>query len=310
MCLAFFVRRLGGSLEVRMALYQLDQYTQLTLDGFCKTSPKKVIADVSDIDGTVYKWQLLFDLVFGIARSFPEKAPLVEDLSYAVAQYRRRQGDFYVALHELLDILPQVFAGVPQDRIRRKAALIVDRQKSQVYTFPVALLRALRRLSSQYRGILIAITGAPQDIAELFCAEMGFDIVIGSRYEVDAQGRYTGVRDESSAIDKQVVMDAIERHCPVRWRIALGDSASDLPLLIRAQYRFAINPARDLQVKMVTRPELQIVRVMDHAKTGVHFALPDHQGSYRDVSLKDVLPRYLSHSGLFPTFPFLDPEIR
>jgi len=245
-------------------------------------------ADVSDIDGTVYKWQLLIMLVLGITDAFPKKKSLVKPLKHAIDDYRARRGEFGEVIRLLLLVIPEVFIGVPRSRVKNLAKVIAESEAPQVYTFPKKLYQILK---SQKR-ILIAITGAPQEVAEPFCAKLGFDFVIGADYKVNSKGMYTGEYDISSGIAKGLIMDTLANECGLKWdkSIGLGDSEADIPIFDRVGWPIAVNPNTSLIAHIRSHTEKPIAFVRDGQKSGVQIFLPTEQGYFIETRSIHILP--------------------
>lgn len=254
-------------------------------------------ADVSDIDGTVNVEQGLIQLELEIGRTYPERHKIVSQVEEGWHSYRNRQEPFGPVVHAAIAIIPELFRGLKRDDVAKLSEFVVQREASKMYAFPQALFRVLRGVTTGARGrhLLLAITGSPHDLALPMCKRLGFDAVVGSYYLVDNQGRYTGERDERPARDKGAVMDELSERCGISWEhgIALGDSPTDIPMFERCACRLAINPTIELQQWMREHPELEVVWVNDHQKTGSQLMKPNFVGLYRETALIEVLPHHI-----------------
>lgn len=259
----------------------------------------------SDIDGTVYQWQLLMDLVLTIAKNYPEKRPIVAPLRQAITNYRNRVSPFSIVISILIGIIPEVFKGVNKKRVVEFAARRAKRVKSKVYIFPKTLLQIAKNLDgTKDPYVLIAITGAPQEVAEPFCLELGFDVVIGSYYMANRRGIYTGKRDIDSGINKGLYIDEIDgRHkLDLQRSIAKGDSEHDHDMFERCGYAYAINPNTALLAKMraSARSESWFI-IRDGQKSGVQINAVNSQGGLYELCPACSLPPDIAKN--FPILP-------
>ncbi|MFZ6015945.1 MAG: HAD family hydrolase [Patescibacteria group bacterium] len=269
----------------------------------------------TDIDGTFYKWQLLIQLVDWIAQSFPEKSAVVGPLRQAILDYRNQARDaedyamhlggyqrqdylFPVVMERLIKCIPEVFAGIPKKRVKTIAQIHTDGTYNQVYAFPKILYRVVKSSSGPKKRVLVAITGAPNEVAEPLCAKYDFDVVIGSYYKTDRDGIYTGKRDIDSGINKGKILDALGAVCDINWSsaIAIGDSETDIPMFERCGYAFAVNPNETL-IEYIRKSPKRIRMVRCGQKSRTQIFAPSKQGLFiercPDCSFPpDIGPRF------------------
>lgn len=261
-----------------------------------------VKAFVTDIDGTVGKWQLLISLLFMIAEVHHDKRPIIRRLHDAVMDYNSYNGTFVSVMDVALEILPRATEGLRMDMVHHMAAVVAHRDLSMIYAFSKALLDCLWIQKPDDRRLIIAITGTPQFLAEPFCNALHFDLPIGCHYYVDAHGRLTGERDEAAAIHKEEPLSVI-RACNVVVDMAGGDTKTDVPIFLSAPKtcRLAVNPKPRLLSYIRDNPELNITVVFDHRSTGVQFFRVNGNGALREISRYDTLPPDIAYS--LPNLP-------
>lgn len=265
----------------------------------------------SDIDGTVYQWQLLIDLVLSIAKHYPEKRTIIKPLREAIKGYKKRETPFSVVIDVLISIIPYVFKGVNKKRVQQFAAARARNLQSKVYTFPKNMLRIAKSFDGKNDPfVLIAITGAPQEVAEPFCKQLGFDVVIGSYYQANRRGTYTGKRDIDSGINKGLYLDAINSLYRIDFErsIAKGDSENDFAMFERCGYAYAINPNITLVNKLrVSAKDESWYIVRDGQKSGVQINAVNQQGALYEVCASCSMPPDIA--AIFPILPgMLEPE--
>lgn len=251
----------------------------------------KVPAVISDVDGTVGKWQLLISLLFMIADVFHEKRHIIQRLKDAVMDYNMYNEPFENVMMVALQILPKATEGLGMDMVRHLAAVVACRDLSMVYAFPKALLNCHAANGPKDRCLIIAITGTPQFLADPFCKALHFDIPIGCEYKVDGSDRLTGERDEAMAIRKEEPLEVL-CECGVRPVFSLVDSMTDLPLVLAVPFGNAlgINPKPPLMEYIRKHPEQRITAVSDHRSTGVQFYRANDRGGLDEVTRWEALP--------------------
>lgn len=271
----------------------------------------------TDIDGTFYKWQLLIELVTWVAKSFPEKSAVIAPMQQAIDDYRNQSRDaedytdekgyqkadylFNIVIQRLLKCIPEVFVGIPKKRVREIAQIHIDVTQTHVYAFPKVLFRVAKSIHADKKRILVAITGAPNEIAEPLCAKYDFDVVIGSVYKTDRKGIYTGKRDIDSGIKKGKILDALDAICEIDWdqAVALGDSETDIDMFKRCGYSLAVNPNEQL-IEYIRDAGKTIHMVRCGQKSRTQIFAPDSAGLFVERCPDCVLPPDMG-----PRFPVM-----
>lgn len=257
-----------------------------------------------DIDGTVFQDQWLIRLMLAVADEFEEKREIVAPIRKALDVYKmRRTYDYRPVIDSAVDSIDPFFDGLPERRIREMALRLVEEIGSMRYLFSSTLLERLSAPPPSERGLIVAVTGSPMEIAEPFCRQLGFDLVIGVTYNV-LDGRYTGTRDEQSVHHKGSVIDELAARFGLDLAecLAIGDSPSDIPMLDRVGHPFVLNPNGDLL--RYARKNINVVWVNDRQKTGVTLYHADWRGMFVEIGLRDALPAYLED---FPELPGASP---
>lgn len=95
---------------------------------------------------------------------------------------------------------------------------------------------------------LIAISGSPQEILDLFLKPLGFDRAWGTVLAQDAGGRYTGEMLHNPFKNKQRVLEEFLKDAGVDLEesVGMGDTLSDVGFLELVQTPIAFNPNRSL----------------------------------------------------------------
>jgi putative phosphoserine phosphatase/1-acylglycerol-3-phosphate O-acyltransferase len=131
--------------------------------------------------------------------------------------------------------------GWSQEAVRRAGERAVPQLAELVAPYAPGILAGYRRLGLR----LVLTTTTPVDMVRPFAEALGFDDVVGTRYEVDG-GRYTG-RLVGSFVWGPGKLTAVRT-----WAALVGvdlaashacsDSAFDLPLLMGVGHPHAVNP--------------------------------------------------------------------
>src|SRR3990167_7461095 len=119
---------------------------------------------------------------------------------------------------------------------------------NRVYRYTSTLIKTLKKKGY----FLLIISGSPEFIVQEFARLFGFDQWYGSIYEVK-NGIFTGAPiNRDSVFKKGKVLDKFLKSASfqvdLKNSIAVGDTASDAPLLERVEKPIAFDPDRDLLV--------------------------------------------------------------
>lgn len=201
-----------------------------------------------DIDGTLFRWQLFYSLVFELKRRevfTPEQATKLDDA------FKRWQGkeiswrDFsHTAVGSLIDNL----AEIDPEIFTTACHAVVENEGHKVHAYTLNLIKRLK----EEGYFLIAITGSMQDIAEPFAAKYGFDLCIGEEYE-RKDGKFTGVISAVYNRKDEILHDILAAHPNLELTdsYAVGDTHWDGRLLQRVEHPIAFNPDEGLLAEAI-----------------------------------------------------------
>lgn len=198
---------------------------------------------VFDIDGTLFRWQLYYAIVLKLRENdfFTEETAKQIDESFRGWESRNKSfGDFEkIAISALTDHLPRLsstdFNQVVSDVMANSS------HKTYAYTRNLA-----ERLKAE-GYFLLAVSGSPQEIAEPFVRQYGFDDCIGWLYEQKA-GYFTGKIIRNTVHDKAaLISDYVTQHnMTLEGSLAVGDSKGDIAMLKIVDQPIAFNPSEEL----------------------------------------------------------------
>jgi phosphoserine phosphatase len=246
-----------------------------------------------DLDGTKCTRQMTIELLLRISTEMIGWAEKIAPIRAAVDTYHRERTYDYSPVGEIAVPLLQggLLKGLRERDVLDIAMRMMVELRSQRYIFTRTLMEVLARCPRSERGLIIAITGSPQKVAELFVADMGFDLVFGTNYRVE-DGIYTGELDERSAVDKGAIVDELAERFKLNLAssMAVGDTASDIPMLERVGFPIAMNPNPELLAQARRR---RYTVVYDRQKNGVTVFRPDAYGCLSEVPLQRIFPPYV-----------------
>lgn len=199
---------------------------------------------VFDIDGTLIRWQLFHAIVHHLGQQgFIDKASH-DAISEARMEWKKRSNEKaftdyeHVMLNKYLDSLTKIY---PENH-SKIVDEVFEEYKDQLFVYSKNLLTELKA-----KGYLIfAISGSQQDIVDKFAKYHGFTEVIGAKFTIK-NGKFTG-EVESPVTNKQEALSKLLAKYDVTYKdsYAIGDTASDIPMLQMVENPIAFNPTKEL----------------------------------------------------------------
>jgi HAD superfamily hydrolase (TIGR01490 family) len=143
---------------------------------------------------------------------------------------------------ELLTIVKEMLGGVPERDLARMAPDLLAGILPRVYP---QMLDEVRAHQDAGRATFI-VSAAGNGLIELLAEVLGMDGGIGTRYEVDSEGKLTGELDGPFMYGEGKVEAmrrfALEHNIDLEDSWAYSDSASDLPMLRAVGNPVVVNP--------------------------------------------------------------------
>jgi HAD superfamily hydrolase (TIGR01490 family) len=198
---------------------------------------------VFDIDGTLIRWQLYHAVADELARQGNFDAIAFEKVRQARQTWKQRTSGSSFADYEqtLVNLVDAAISGISVADLEQACRTVMAEYKDQVYTYTRDLLRELK--AKNY--LLFALSASQSEIVKPLADYYGFDDFGGSEYEVK-DGYFTGhkqilKRERKPEYLKQL---AAKHHATWQGSIAVGDSESDIPMLMAVEQPIAFNPTR------------------------------------------------------------------
>ena len=158
----------------------------------------------------------------------------------------RLKGSTDADTEELVRQVKELLAGVPERQLRRLVPDLLAGILPRIYP---RMLDEVRSHQDAGRPTFI-VSAAGDGIVRLLAQVLDMDGGIGTRYEVDAEGAYTGLLDGGLTYGEGKVAPmrrfAAEHEIDLSASWAYSDSVSDLPMLELVGSAVAVNPDAEL----------------------------------------------------------------
>lgn len=199
---------------------------------------------VFDIDGTIFRSSLLYELVeVLIEEKVFHKYARSHYLDY-LEKWRDREGSYQDFIMGVVDAYRKYIKGVRRADVWKVAERVIERQKNHTYRWTRDLVKSLKKTH-----FLLAISQSPYEAVAPFAKSLGFDKVYAIVYEVDKKVKFTGkLLYEDVIKNKDVVLKrAIEKNnLSLKGSIGVGDTESDISFLKMVDKPTAFNPSSEL----------------------------------------------------------------
>ena len=206
---------------------------------------KKQKLAIFDIDGTVFRKNLAFELINELAWLKIFKKEVRDELVRLYTSWLDHKGTYEEYRRALVSLYEQNLKGCREDDIKKASQLVVPFYKDRTYIFSSELIEKLK--SENY--CLIAISGSPIEIVREYNSYLGFDEVFGSVYEMDREGIYTGKASFEPTAHKGHVAKqyALENNLTFEDSYGVGDTEGDAKFLEIVSHPIAFNPNLNLK---------------------------------------------------------------
>jgi len=195
---------------------------------------------VFDIDGTLVRWQLFHAVADALIRLGYVEAEAFASMRAARMAWKRRDDRqaFKAYEQQLVKTYNQLLSQLRIAQFDEAAEAVFSEYKDQVYIYTRDIITSLK--AKGY--LLFAISNSQAEIIEKIAAYWGFDDFVGAVYE--RRGDHFSGHVTVHLHDKDVVLrQLVSKHGALqKGSIAIGDSASDIPMLEATEQAIAFNP--------------------------------------------------------------------
>jgi HAD superfamily phosphoserine phosphatase-like hydrolase len=208
--------------------------------------PKQNKIAIFDIDGTIFRKNLQFELINELSwmNVFPRKVRnQIVDL---YANWIEHKGTYEQYRAGLVSLYEKYIPDCKLKDVERASKVVVSFHQDRTYIFAEELIRKLR----QENYHLIAISGSPIEIVrEYDRMHLKFDAVFGSVYKYNERGIYTGETEYEPVKHKGnlVKQYAYEHGFALEDSYGIGDTESDASFLDIVENPIAFNPNENLK---------------------------------------------------------------
>ncbi len=209
-------------------------------------TPPKTRAAIFDIDGTIFRKNLHFELINELSWLHIFPSHVRKTLVDLYSKWLAHTGTYEDYRLALIDLYARFLRGCTPQDVARAAESVVPFRERQTYIFAENLITKLR--DDGY--LLFAISGSPLEIVEAYNRDyLHFDTVIGSVYEVGDDGRYTGIASYEPSRDKGTAARKLFKEYNVSFAdsYGIGDTESDIKFLELVAHPIAFNPNENLK---------------------------------------------------------------
>jgi len=206
---------------------------------------KKKSLAIFDIDGTIFRKNLQFELLEGLSYEgiFSRKSrdKIVE--YYRDWLENKRSYESYRKI--LVKLYRREIRGCKEKEVKRVAKRVAAFHHGRLFLYTAKLFRKLKKTH-----FTVAISGSPVEIVSEFNKFLNFDRAYGTVFELDQNGFYTGREEYAPVTDKSEILKELisGEGFSLHNSYGIGDTDSDSSFLEMVEHPIAFNP--DLSLKM------------------------------------------------------------
>jgi HAD superfamily hydrolase (TIGR01490 family) len=206
--------------------------------------PQQKIA-VFDIDGTIFRKNLAFELIAELAWMRIFKKEVRNALVKLYTRWLDHKGTYEEYRKALVALYFENLKGCSKEQIIKASREVVPFYKDRTYIFTSQLIAKLKK--EKYH--VIAVSGSPSEIVEEYNKYLEFDAVFGSVYETDKNRIYTGKAVFEPTLHKghAVKQYVTEKNLTLEGSYGVGDTESDVKFLEIVENPIAFNPNLNLK---------------------------------------------------------------
>ena len=209
-------------------------------------SPQKNKLAIFDIDGTIFRKNLHFELINELAwmKVFPLEAR--NALTTIYTNWLEHEGTYEEYRKALVELYAKHINGCAYDDVIKASKMVVAFHAKRTYIYAEKLIKKLR--SAGY--YLIAVSGSPIEVVEEYNNHyLKFDHAFGSLYTLDDTKHYTGEAIFEPSKNKGHVVEQYmyEHKLSLKDSYGVGDTESDISFLKLVKHPIAFNPNKNLK---------------------------------------------------------------
>lgn len=210
------------------------------------TARKKTKIAIFDIDGTIFRKNLHFELINELTwmKVFPREAR--DELANIYSGWLTHEGTYEDYRKALVKLYSEHIRGCSRADVLKASKLLVPFHAKRTYIYAERLIKKLRE--EDYH--LLVISGSPIEVVEEYNRQyLKFDGSFGSVYAIDAEGNYTGEASFEPSKNKGSLVEQYlyEHKLSLEGSYGIGDTESDSSFLKMVEHPIAFNPNQNLR---------------------------------------------------------------
>ncbi len=217
---------------------------------------RKNIAAFFDIDGTLYRDSLMIEHFKKLLKyDILDESLWHSNVKHTYQNWKKRRGNYDDYLLELAQIYAEALKGLEKSKMDFVTDQVIRLKGDKVYMYT----RDRIKFHLESGHLVFFVSGSPDYLVSKMAEMYGATDSIGTRYYVDAQGRYTGELGamwESSSKKNAVLGFQKEYNIDLDQSWSYGDTNGDLSMFIMTGNPIAINPTRELISHLKNDPDL------------------------------------------------------
>ncbi len=234
------------------------------------TAKKKTKIAIFDIDGTIFRKNLHFELINELTwmKVFPREAR--DQLADIYANWLKHEGTYEDYRKALVKLYSEHIKGCSEEAVLKASKLLIPFHAKRTYIYAERLIKQLR--TEGYH--LLVISGSPVEVVEEYNRQyLKFDGAFGSVYAIDKNGRYTGEASFEPSKNKGSLVEQYlyEHKLSLKDSYGIGDTESDISFLHLVDHPIAFNPNQNLKAvaekegwKIVVEKKDVVYEISDH----------------------------------------------
>ncbi len=209
-------------------------------------STKKNKIAIFDIDGTIFRKNLHFELINELSwmKVFPHDVR--SKLTQVYTDWLEHEGTYEDYRKALVELYSANIKGCKREDVFKASKILVPFHAKRTYIFAEKLIKKLR--SEGYH--LLVISGSPIEVVEEYNRQyLKFDGAFGSIYALDEDGCYTGEAEFEPSKNKGHLVEQYmyEHKLTFEGSYGVGDTESDISFLKLVEHPIAFNPNQNLK---------------------------------------------------------------
>lgn len=209
-----------------------------------------VVAAFFDIDGTLYREGLITEIFKKLIKSeIIDSERWYNEVREKYVKWDRRIGNYDDYLLKMAEIYIDAVKGLHKTQIEFIAKKVIEQKGDRVYTYT----RDQIKWHLQQNHKVITISGSPSELVGEMARKYRFHDYIGSDYITDDNNIYSGevIPMWDSDHKKEAIDTFIKKYnINLNKSYAYGDTAGDFDMLKLVGNPVAINPTRELMLKI------------------------------------------------------------